>query len=71
MFKNNLIIGEWLWEASIKDDTEKHEPVVKIANRENQLRTSVEPNVDNYYNELISFSKWFATKIVRDKTGFI
>ena len=54
----------------MRDDTEKHGPVVNIVNRFNQFRTTAEPNLNNYYNELMKFSEPFATIFLRDKTRF-
>ena len=52
----------------MNDDTEKHGLIVNIGNRGNQFRTTVEPNLNIYFNELTNFSELFSTIIVKDKT---
>ena len=52
----------------MNDDTEKHGLIVNIGNRGNQFRTTVEPNLNIYFNELMNFSEPFSTRIVKDKS---
>ena len=65
-----IIIGIRLRESEKKDDTEKHGLIVKVDNRGNKFRTTVEPNLNSYFSEIINFSKTLETIIVRDKTLF-
>ena len=49
---------------------EKNRLIGNTGNRGNQFITTFEPNLNSYYNELMNFSKTFATIIVQYKTGF-
>ena len=65
----NAIFEIILWGASIKDDTETHEIIVNIRNIGNKFRTTIEPNLIIYFNELMNVSKPFTTKVVGYNTG--
>ena len=52
-------------------DTDKHCLIGNILNRENQFITTVEPNLNSYFNKIMNFPKPFATIIVKYKTGFL
>ena len=49
---------------------EKNRLIGNTGYRGNQFITTFEPNLNSYYNELMNFSKTFATIIVQYKTGF-
>ena len=45
-------------------DNEHHVKIGNISNRDNKFITTVEPSLNNYFNELIDLSKSFETIIV-------
>ena len=49
---------------------QKHGLIVRIYNRGNQFRTSAEPNLNSYFNELINFADKVTTKVVGEKNAF-
>ena len=50
--------------------TPKNGLIGKIGNRGNNFRTTVETNLNSYFNELINFTEPFSTRIIIYKTGF-
>ena len=54
----------------MKDETEKHLLIGKIENRVNQFRTTAEPNLNSYLDEVIKIDEPFGTIIVKDSNCF-
>ena len=54
----------------MKDDTKKHVIIGNIGEIVNQFITTVEQNLNSYFNEPMNFSKPFVTIVVRDNTVF-
>ena len=48
----------------MKYDSNKHELIGNIVNRGNNSRTTVEPNLNSSFNELMKISKPFVTIVV-------
>ena len=54
----------------MKDYTKNHGLIGDIGNRSNHFRTTVEPNLNIYFNIIMRFEGKFVTRVVRDKPGF-
>ena len=52
----------------MKSGTDKYGLVENIGNKGNQFRTTVEPNFNSYFIELITLSEPFQTILVIEKT---
>ena len=48
--QNIIVIGWVLWEEEMNYDIDKYELIENIGDRVNQFRTTVEPNLDSYFN---------------------
>ena len=51
----DIRIGRKMWKASMNDYTKKHGPIGNIGKISNHSRTTIEPNLNSYFNELMRF----------------